>query len=222
MTMKKKMLSLACFLLVSLTAAQTPPPAPILDTSGQELVTGVQYRIRSSTWGAGEGDINVDPLQLNSSCPLDLILGWRIFAGPGLPVTFHLPDVSEAGHPVRTSTEISIQFPTLSTDTACNDGGFWAVRFDSFLRGFGVTTGGSVGAGDSLFTIESAGGSLVHRLAYCPRISTTRVCGPLTISFHGRLSVALPEAHGVLSAVFERVDEDDDKGMIKMSTEKLK
>ncbi|CAA0843344.1 Unknown protein [Striga hermonthica] len=211
----KNILYLTCFLLVSLAAAQTPPPAPILDTSGQELVTGVQYRIRSPTWGAGEGDINVDPLQLNASCPLDLILARRMIAGPGLPVTFHLPHVSEAGHPVRTSTEISIQFPTLSTDTACNDGGFWTVRFDPYLRGFGITTGGSLGGGDSLFTIQSAG-ELVHTLAYCPRISPR--CGPLTISFRGRLSVALSDEQAAFGAVFERV-EADDNGMIKMSTE---
>ncbi|CAA0843343.1 Kunitz family trypsin and protease inhibitor protein [Striga hermonthica] len=192
---------------------KAPPRAPILDTSGQELLTGVQYRIRSPFWGAGEGDVNVDR---NSSCPLDLVLARRIFFGPGLPVTFHLPHESVAGRPVRTLTEVSIQFSTASTDTACNDGGVWTVRFQAILRGFGVTTGGSLGAANSLFTIEPAGRD--HRIVYCPRIDSPGVCGALTTSFQRRLSVALSEEEGSLHVVFERV-EADDIAMIKMSTD---
>ncbi|GER37472.1 Kunitz trypsin inhibitor [Striga asiatica] len=156
----RHLISLACFLLVSLTAAQAPPRAPILDTSGQELLTGAQYYIRSPFWGAGEGDVNVDN---NSSCPLDLVLASRTLAGPGLPVAFHLPHESESGRPIRTFTDVSIQFSTASADTACNDGGVWTVRFQALLRGFGVTTGGSLGAVDSLFTIEPA--EIFHRIS---------------------------------------------------------
>ncbi|CAA0843345.1 Kunitz family trypsin and protease inhibitor protein [Striga hermonthica] len=208
------LISLACFLVVSLAAAQAPPRAPILDTSGQELLTGVQYRIRSPLWGDEEGDINVDR---NSSCPLDLVLARRVFAGPGLPVTFHLPHESVAVRPVLTLTEVSIQFSTASTDTACNDGGVWTVRFQTILQGFGVTTGGSLGAANSLFTIEPAGRD--HRIRYCPRIDSPGVCGALTTSFQGRLSVTLSEEEaGSLHVVFERV-EADDIAMIKMSTD---
>ncbi|CAA0843342.1 Unknown protein [Striga hermonthica] len=206
------LISLACFLAVSLAAAQAPSPAPILDTSGQELLTGVQYRIRSSR---GEVDINVDR---NSSCPLDLFAAPRIHAGPGLPVTFHLPHESVAGLPVRTLTEVSIQFSTASADTACNDGGVWTVRFDASLRGFGFTTGGNIWAANSLFTIQTAWGS--NGIVYCPRNDCPGVCGFLTISFQGRVSVTLSEAEGFLPVVFERV-EADDIAIIKMSTDKL-
>ncbi|CAA0843346.1 Kunitz family trypsin and protease inhibitor protein [Striga hermonthica] len=214
--MMKKMLdtppliSLACLLLLlllSCAAAQSP----IFDMKGDELETGVQYRIRSATWGIREGDLTADNLD---TCPLNVVLA---NSGPGLPVTFHLPDASkEASRPVLTSTNLNIQFVTASAGSSCNDGGVWAARIDPILGAFLVSTGGELGALISTFQIKPQGA--FHKLVYC----VVGLCKDLTILDGQRLGTTFDPlgSHKPLIVIFERVQADDDATIkIKMPTD---
>ncbi|CAA0843339.1 Kunitz family trypsin and protease inhibitor protein [Striga hermonthica] len=210
------LISLPCLLLLlSCAAAQSP----ILDMNYQELQTGVQYHIRSATWGIHQGDLTADPDNLDT-CPLNVVMASGIPFGLGLPVTFHLAQApDEARLPVLTMTDLNIQFVTSSANTSCNDGGVWAIRLVPFLRALGVSTGGTLGAAaDSQFQIEPQGA--FYKLVYCSRISTLRVCRDLTILAGQRLGVNLDpfDSPHALIVIFQRV-EADNATKIKMPTD---
>lgn len=109
----------------------------MLDISGQELRTGIDYYILPVIRGRGGG------LTLastgNETCPLDVVQEQQEVSN-GLPLTFSPVNVTQGV--VRVSTDLNIKF---SAASICVQTTLWTLHFDESVQKYIVTTGGVEG-----------------------------------------------------------------------------
>ncbi|MBA0571670.1 hypothetical protein Golob_002049 [Gossypium lobatum] len=155
---------------------------PVLDISGQELRTGIDYYILPVIRGRGGG------LTLastgNETCPLDVVQEQQEVSN-GLPLTFSPVNVTQGV--VRVSTDLNIKF---SAASICVQTTLWTLHFDESVQKYVVTTGGVEGNPgretlSNWFKIQKFEDD--YKLVYCPTVCNfcRPVCGELGIFIDG-------------------------------------
>ncbi|MBA0814181.1 hypothetical protein Gohar_020024 [Gossypium harknessii] len=155
---------------------------PVLDISGQELRTGIDYYILPVVRGRGGG------LTLastgNETCPLDVVQVQQEVSN-GLPLTFSPVNVTQGV--VRVSTDLNIKF---SAASICVQTTLWTLHFDESVQKYVVTTGGVEGNPgretlSNWFKIQKFEDD--YRLVYCPTVCNfcRPVCGALGVFMDG-------------------------------------
>ncbi|KAM7469005.1 hypothetical protein LguiA_007188 [Lonicera macranthoides] len=127
---------LIAFSTISLSAADASPN-PVLDVTGKNLRSGVNYYVLPVFKGKGGG------LTLastgNKPCPLDVVQEKYEFKS-GLPLTFTPVDPKKGV--IRVSTDLNIKF---STATKCPQSTTWKLDYDKLLQQYVITSGGVEG-----------------------------------------------------------------------------
>ena len=127
---------LIAFSTISLSAADASPD-PVLDITGKNLRSGIDYHVLPVLRGSGGG------LTLASTgketCPLDVVQERKYFNN-GLPLTF--TPVNPKKGVIRVSTDLNIKF---SAATKCAQSTTWKLDYDESLQQYFITSGGVKG-----------------------------------------------------------------------------
>ncbi|XP_020213156.1 kunitz trypsin inhibitor 2 [Cajanus cajan] len=158
---------LICFAFTFFIVTTGAAPEPVLDTSGQKLITGVKYYILPVTRGKGGGLTVASTSANNDTCPL-FVVQEKLEVLKGTPVTF-TPYNAKTGL-ILTSTDLNIR--SYVTSSTCAKPPVWKLL--KVLTGvWFLSTGGIEGNPgiDTIvnwFKIEKAEKDYV--LSFCPSV----------------------------------------------------
>ena len=171
---------------------------PVLDTDGDELLSGVEYNIVSGIWGAGGGGLDLGS-PINQRCPKFVVQHGRDMEY-GRPVIFYPANNDSV---VYLSNDVKIVFvPGL--DAYCRAGTTWKLDdYDPSSGKWWVATGtvhGDPGPQTltSWFKIEKPG-PLFYTLNFCPSVcdSCVTLCNPISrYSSEGQIRLGLDRDNG--------------------------
>ncbi|KAM7469011.1 hypothetical protein LguiA_007194 [Lonicera macranthoides] len=129
------------FLLIALStislSAADASPNPVLDVTGKNLRSGIDYHILPVFRDKG-GGLTLASMG-NKPCPLDVVQEKYEFKN-GLPLT--LTPVNPKKGVIRVSTDLNIKF---SGPTKCPQSTTWKIDHDKLLQQYFITTGGVEG-----------------------------------------------------------------------------
>ncbi|KAL5746948.1 hypothetical protein ACOSP7_023937 [Xanthoceras sorbifolium] len=197
-----------CFLPNPLLGA----PEPLLDISGDKVVTGTEYYIVSVIRGAGGGGLNFISGR-NEPCPMD-VFQERSDLRRGRPLSlFPVNYNGEVGTVVYDSTDLNIQFnvqrPRCNEETTV-----WKVdNYDNKMGAWFITTNGVIGnpGAETLqnwFKFEKVADDLnVYKIVHCPSVckSCVKLCSDVGIHFETERRLAL--SHSPFMMVLMKVSE---------------
>ncbi|XP_060202898.1 cysteine protease inhibitor 8-like [Lycium barbarum] len=179
----------------------------VLDSNGEPLRVGQEYRILSATPPARRGAVGLAKIG-NAKCPNAVVLH-RGNIQLGLPVKFY---TRHPGPPplnvIRETNQISVLFSTPNTQR-CDNGNFWMVgKPDETAQGLRfVVTSRVPEVPDGVFQIEKfTEASPFYKIRYCPDRSTCPKCpcsdvGLTSHSGHNRLALT----NQPISFIFKKV-----------------
>ncbi|KAL2555286.1 Kunitz family trypsin and protease inhibitor protein [Forsythia ovata] len=150
-------------LFSSCSAAEAPDP--VLDITGKELRTGIDYHILPVVRGRGGG---LTLASINKTCPLDVVQE-QIEVDNGLPLTF--TPVNPKNSIIRVSTDLNIKF---SAASICVQSTLWKLdNYDESTQKYFVTTGGVEGNPgpetiSNWFKIEKY--ERDYKIVFCPTV----------------------------------------------------
>ena len=170
-------------------------PQPLLDISGDEIVTGTEYYIVSAITGAGGGGLNLF-FGRNKPCPMD------VYQEPldllrGRPLLFFPVNYTgEEGDIVYESTDMNIQF-NIQSPICPGKTTVWKVdNYDDEQNAWFITTNGVVGnpgpkTQQNWFKFEKIG--FMYKIVHCPSVcmSSEKLCSAVGIHFDARRRLAL-------------------------------
>ncbi|XP_059306832.1 cysteine protease inhibitor 8-like [Lycium ferocissimum] len=161
----------------------------VLDSNGEPLRVGQEYRILSATWGAGSGAVGLAKIG-NAKCPNAVVLHQRIQLG--LPVKFF---TRHPGPPplnvIRETNQINVKVLIPNTQH-CDNENFWMVgKPDMTAQGLRfVVTSRVPKVPDGVFQIEKfTKTSPFYKIRHCPNRFTCSDVGLTSHSGHSRLAL---------------------------------
>ncbi|KAJ0049603.1 hypothetical protein Pint_16654 [Pistacia integerrima] len=160
------------FITKTLRAANTP----VLDLTGEMVVTGTEYYML----GIFEGPVIYGGLNLynglSNTCPLDVIQEqWEILKG--LPLIFSYPN-DRRGSVVYESTDLNIKFS--AAESTCFQPTVWRVGDYDNLTGQWFITGDGIEGNPGAQTLESwfkfqRGNVNAYKISHCPAVCSSCV-----------------------------------------------
>lgn len=160
--MKTAILLLFSFILSIFSANSAPHP--VLDVTGKNLESGIQYHIMPAARGGG--GVAPGPTNPNKTCPLAVT---QLSANKNaLPLTF--TPVNPKKGVIRLSTDNNIKF---TGPTSCNESNVWRLKYDEAVKQYFITLGGVEGNPgretlDNWFKIEKTDDG--YKLVFCPTV----------------------------------------------------
>ncbi|GMI65904.1 ARABIDOPSIS THALIANA KUNITZ TRYPSIN INHIBITOR 5 [Hibiscus trionum] len=154
-------------------------PEPVLDISGQELRTGVDYYVLPVVRGRG-GGLTLDSANNETLCPL-FVVQEQLEVSTGLPLHFSPVNVEQGV--IRESTDLNVIFNVF---TICIQSNVWSLVYDESLQKYVVAISGVVGNPgretlNNWFKIEKFDDD--YKLVFCPAVCNIcrPVCGNLGV-----------------------------------------
>ncbi|GMI65903.1 ARABIDOPSIS THALIANA KUNITZ TRYPSIN INHIBITOR 5 [Hibiscus trionum] len=189
----------ALFLAFTFLFFGSSTPAPVLDISGQELRTGLDYFVLPVIRGRG-GGLTLESADNETLCPL-FVAQEQLEVSSGLPLYF-----SPVNGVIRESTDLNVLF---NASSICVQTTLWALTYDESLQKYVVATGGVEGNPgpetlNNWFKIEKFDDD--YKLVFCPTVCDfcRPVCGELgVIIVNGIRRLALTD--DPLKVMFMRV-----------------
>ncbi|KAK1438696.1 hypothetical protein QVD17_04506 [Tagetes erecta] len=138
----------------------------VLDVTGKNLQSGINYYIMPAAKGSNAGGIALGPTSPNKTCPLGV--AQLQTHKKGLQLTFN--PVNPKKRIIRLSTDVNIKF---LSPTSCNESNIWRLKYDEAMKQYFITVGGVEGNPgrqtlDNWFKIEKTDDG--YKLVFCPTV----------------------------------------------------